>query len=226
MAQNITFGLKEISQILFKRIWYIILTTSIFICIAAIISYFVLPQTFEASTIVIIGNSPQNTEGYDYNDVLMYQQLAKTYQVIATSKTVSEKAAKKLGKGITPEVVMEKISVYAMTDTQAMEITARSISGQDAAYTANALAEAFIDEAMRIFPSGNIQILDRATIPEFPVSPRPIFNMVIAALLGFILSTGIIILRVCLDTKVRNEKEISNELGIPVVGIIPRYEEK
>ncbi len=228
MGYDTTLGLKQLFQIMLKRIWLIILTTIIFVLAAGIISHYFLSPAYKASTTIIIGNSPKQSEGYGYNydDVLMYQQLAKTYQVIATSKTVAENAAKELGKAVSPEEVSSKTEITTMTDTQAMVITVTSISGDDASKTANAIAAAFIDEAMRIFPRGNVQIMDRASSPKSPVSPRPILNMVIALLLGLLLSIGIIIIRECLDSTVKNESDVNNLIGVQVVGIIPQYREK
>lgn len=228
MEQEITLDLREIFQIIRKRLWLILLITILSVAAAGAVSYFVLTPEYEASTTIIIGNSPKQAEeyGYEYSDVLMYQQLAKTYGEIAQSRSVAEKAARKLGQDVTPEEVAGKVTVTTKTDTQIMEITAKSASPEDARETANALSEAFIDEAMRIFPTGNVQIMDRATLPEYPVSPRPMLNMAIAFFLGLMVSLGIIFLKEYLDNTIKTESDINRLLDIPVIGIIPQYKEK
>ncbi|MDF2672911.1 MAG: capsular biosynthesis protein [Clostridiales bacterium] len=228
MEQEMTLDLREIFQIIRKGLWIILLITIISVGASGVVSYYVLTPSYEASTTIIIGNSPKQAEeyGYEYSDVLMYQQLAKTYGAIAESRSVAEKAARKLGQDVRTEDVLSKVSITPRVDTQIMEITATSISGEDAKNTANALSEAFIDEAMRIFPTGNVQIMDRATYPQNPVSPRPMLNMAIAFFLGLMVSLGIIFLKEYLDNTIKTENDINKLLGITVIGIIPQYRKK
>lgn len=228
MEQEITLDLRDIFQIIRKRLWIILLITIISVTASGVVSYYVLSPIYEASTTIIIGNSPKNMKdyGYEYSDVLMYQQLVKTYREIARSRLVAAKAAIKLGQEITTVEVLSKTTIISRGDTQIMEITATNISQEDAKNTANALSEAFIDEAMRIFPTGNVQILDIAILPEFPVSPRSMLNMAIAFFLGLMISLGIIFLKEHLDNTIKTENDILKLLGLPVVGIIPQYRER
>lgn len=228
MEQEITLDLREIFQIIKKKLWIIILITILSVAASGVVSYYVLTPSYEANATIIIGNSSKASEeyGYDYSDVMMFQQLAKTYGQIAESRSVAEKAAKKLGQEVTPQEVRSKITVTTSTDTQIMKITATSITREDAQLTANALSEAFVEEAMRIFPLGNVQVMDRATFPHEPVSPRPMLNMAIAFFLGLMVSLGIIFLKEYLDNTVKSESDIHKLLDIPVIGIIPQYREK
>ena len=43
----------------------------------------------------------------------------------------------------------------------------------------SAMADAFIDEAMKIIPSGNAQIVDNAQIPKSPIKPNKTLNIII-----------------------------------------------
>lgn len=228
MEQEMTLDLREIFQIIRKRLWIILLITILSVTASGVVSYYVLTPSYEASTTIIIGNSPKQAKeyGYDYSDVLMYQQLAKTYGEIASSRSVAVNASRRLGQGVTPGEILSKITVTPRTDTQVMEITATSISNEDAMRTANALSEAFIEEAMRIFPTGNVQIMDSATLPKNPVSPRPMLNMAIAFFIGLMVSLGIIFLKEYLDNTIKTENDIHNLLDIPVIGIIPHYRER
>lgn len=228
MDQELTLDIKEIFQIIRKRLWVILLITFLFTTTSGVISCFVITPTYRATATIIIGNSTKQSGEYQYDirDVLLFKQLIKTYERIAYSRTVAEKAARNLGQGVTPEEVLSKITVITGTDTQIMEITATSTSNEDAKRTANALSDAFLDEAMRVFPTGNVQIMDRAILPRYPISPKPIRNMAIAFLLGLLLSLGIILLKEYLDNTIKTESDINYLLGIPVIGIIPKYMKK
>lgn len=71
----------------------------------------------------------------------------------------------------------------------------------------------------------NVRILDRAEAPEKPVSPRPLRNLVLAALLGLGAAVAIAVLLERLDTSLTTREQIE-ELGLPFLGIIPIVDEE
>lgn len=223
MEQEMTLDLREIFAIIRKRIWLIVIITFISTGVSGVISFFVIAPTYEATTSIIIGKAPegQNQE-VQYNDVLMYQKLSKTYGEIAKSRLVAEKAITKLGQDISPDEFSKKVTVTPQADTQIMVIKAKDKSPENAMITVNTLAQVFIDEAIRIYPTGNVQIMDYAPLPEFPVSPNKKLNVAIAFLLGIMVSLGIIFLIEYMDNTIKTEDDIEKYLGLPVIGIIPK----
>jgi capsular polysaccharide biosynthesis protein len=93
---------------------------------------------------------------------------------------------------------------------------------ENAMITVNTLAQVFIDEATRIYPTGNVQIMDYAPLPDIPVSPNKKLNVAIAFLLGIMVSLGIIFLIEYMDNTIKTEDDIEKYLGLPVIGIIPK----
>jgi capsular exopolysaccharide synthesis family protein len=72
----------------------------------------------------------------------------------------------------------------------------------------------------------NIRILDRATVDEKPVSPKPLRNLALAVLLGLAGGVGLAFLLESLDTSITTREQIEERLGLPFLGIIPRIEEE
>jgi polysaccharide biosynthesis transport protein len=82
------------------------------------------------------------------------------------------------------------------------------------------LKEAEITDAVE--PT-NLRVLDRALIPEKPVSPVPVKNLFLATVFGVLLGLGAAMALEALDTKVRTEDEAASlSGGVPVLGTIPR----
>lgn len=227
MEQEMSLDLREIFAIIRKRIWLIVIVTFITTCGSGIISFFLINPTYEAKTTIIIGKAPggQDQE-VQYNDVLMYEKLTKTYAEIAKSRLVAEKAVSKLGQDIKAEELMKKITVTPQTNTQIMEVKAKDKNPENAMKMANALSEVFIDEAMRIYPTGEVQIMDRAVLPEFPVSPNKKLNIAIGFVIGVMVSLGIIFIIEYMDNTIKTEEDIEKYLGLPVIGIIPKNNEE
>lgn len=63
-----------------------------------------------------------------------------------------------------------------------------------------------------------VQIARRAEIPATPVSPKPVRNAVLAALLGLVLGLVAAFLRDTLDRRLRGASEIEKEFELPLLG--------
>jgi tyrosine-protein kinase Etk/Wzc len=84
------------------------------------------------------------------------------------------------------------------------------------------LKEAEISQAVE---DPSAQVVDLAERPTRPVSPRPALNVALAMLLGLLLSGGIAFGRELLDTKVHTREDLQQASGgLPVLGVIPRFE--
>lgn len=226
MEQEITLDLKEIGEIIRKRAVLIISITLLMTIASGAISWFLLDPIYETKSSIIIGKpAEQQGEKIQYNDVMMYQKLVKTYGEIAKSYTVAEKTYEALDveHPITLQDLRNSITVTPQADTQIIVIKAESIYPQDVANIVNTLTDQFIKEAQRLYPSENVQVMDEAQIPENPIKPKKAVNVAIAFVLGLMISLGITFLLEYLDTTIKTEKDIENYLGLPVIGTIPRH---
>ncbi len=70
----------------------------------------------------------------------------------------------------------------------------------------------------------NVQIVDEPTFPEKPIAPRKGRTLVLAALLGLILSCGYIVTIELMNRTIRTEDDVKNYLALPVMGAIPDEE--
>jgi polysaccharide biosynthesis transport protein len=69
--------------------------------------------------------------------------------------------------------------------------------------------------------TNNVRVLERATVPSFPVQPKPLQNLLIGLLLG--LGTGIALAFIieALDNTLKNQADVEQFLGVPVLGLVP-----
>ncbi|CAM2760717.1 Wzz/FepE/Etk N-terminal domain-containing protein [Hathewaya histolytica] len=225
MEQEITIDLHKVSEILVKRKKLIAIITTISLLITGIISFFIIKPTYETKATIVIGKEEEkNDKQNSYNDIMMFQKLVKTYAQIAESRTVIEKVAQKVGNGLTYEKLKGRIKVIPQPDTQIMEIKVLSKKPEEAYSVLNSLGEIFISESKRIYPTGQIEILDKAVVPEKPIKPNKKLNMAIALLLGLFLSTGASFLLEYLDRTLKSEEDIERYLDLPVLAVIPKIE--
>lgn len=224
MNEESTLHLTELFSIIGKRAKLIIIITIACTLISGILNFFLIKPTYEAKTSIIIGKSdsnPNDKSQYSYNDVMMFQKLVKTYAEIATSRVVAENASAKL-KNISADKLQSIITVTPQNDTQIVEFKVENNNPQEAYLIMNAVTDAFIQESKRIYPSGNIQVMDKAQIPQKPIKPKKALNVAIAFFIGLIASAGIAFMLENMDSTIKTEEDIKKYLDIPVIGTIPK----
>jgi receptor protein-tyrosine kinase len=69
--------------------------------------------------------------------------------------------------------------------------------------------------------TGNAELVQTASAPSSPSSPKVFRNTALGVILGIILGVGLAVLFERLDRRLRDTKEISDAFGRPVLGAIP-----
>ena len=220
--------LKQYWEIIRKRWKLVVAIPLIAAMISAGVSLFILPRTYEAVTTLIVGQQPakmqQSNQMIDYNQLLANQQLAKTYAMIAKSRSLEENVINNLDLATTYDKLDKKIIVDSVDNTEVIEIKVDYNSPILAANIANDLASEFSQAAIKIDKVDSVSVVDKAVPPEKPISPKKTLNVLIAFVVGLMVSLGIAFLLEYLDNTFRTTSEVEKYLGLPVLGIIPKYD--
>ena len=221
-----TMDLRDILQIIYKRLWFIILVTLVCIISSGIISFFVLDNIYEASTTLMVSKTREDqSSNLQYNDILLNQKLVKTYSEIVKSNRVLEKVIEQLDLDMSTGSLRSKIQVNSVSDTEIIRITVEDMDPNFATDLANSIAVVFMGEIGSIMKMDNVQFIDPAKVPISPVKPRPLLNIAISAVMGLMISVFIIFLMEYFDNTIKTVDDIENKLGLPVLGSIPVFDE-
>ena len=226
MNEENTIDLSQFLYVLNKRKYIIIAITLAAAVIAGIFSYFVASPVYESKVTVIVGKkNDTGNSTVQYNDVMMYQNLTKTYASIATSKLVTGKAAEKLGNGMTGDKLSGSITVTPETGTQILDITAQGGTAKEALDRVTALSEAFVDNAPSVYNAGEVNIMDKGELAKTPTKPNKKLNIAIAFFLGLMVSVGISFLLEYMDSTIKTSEDVKRYLDLPVLGTIPMHDD-
>lgn len=219
-------SISEIFEALKKRWILIVSITLVATLISGVLSFFVIKPTYETSTKVFIGKEESNQEGYNTNDIQMYQKLLQTYaETIKTNEVVQAAINSTNNTDLTVPAVKGALTVTPVSDTQILQIKYQNKNPEVAKEILESITNEFVILAKELVPNGNVRVIEAVQLPENPVAPNKKMNIAIAFLLGLMVSVGLVFLIEYLDNTFKSKEELEKELDIPVVGIIPEFEE-
>ncbi|MGC8780280.1 MAG: polysaccharide biosynthesis tyrosine autokinase [Anaerolineae bacterium] len=144
--------LREYAQLVRKWLWLIALCTVVAAAAAYVVSKNSTP-IYQASTKLLVNQSSSNQANLAYQDILMSQQLARTYANLLADRPVVEATAQRLGLPTDQKTLSDlqnSISVTPIRDTQLLEVKVEGPDPQLIALIANTLPEVFIAQNQQL----------------------------------------------------------------------------
>ena len=217
-----TIDLREYFAIIKKRFWIIALITVVAMVVSGVISFFMLSPVYEAkSTLIVNTEKNEETQMITGDQFTVTQKLAVTYGEIIKSRTVLEEVIGNLKLDSTYESLVGQIKVSPVSDTQIISISVQDTNPKKARDIANQIPKVFEKEVKRITKANDIQVIDKAILPQNPIKPNKMMNVAIAAVLGTMIGLFIVFLLEYLDNKIKTPQDIEKHLGLSVIGVIP-----
>mgnify|MGYP002566520096 FL=1 len=217
-----TVDLREYFGIVKKRFWIVALITIIAVVVSGVISFFMLNPVYEAkSTLIVNTEKNEETQMITGDQFNVTQKLAVTYGEIIKSRAVLEDVIKNLKLDNEYEELANNVTVSPVKDTQIISISVQDTNKEKARDIANEIPKVFKKEAKRITKANDIQVIDKAILPQNPIKPNKMMNMAIAAVLGAMIGLFVVFLIEYLDNKLKTPQDIEKHLGLSVLGVVP-----
>ncbi|XKE93966.1 capsular biosynthesis protein [Metaplanococcus flavidus] len=223
-----TISLQDLFKTIRKRLVLIILLTLLAIIIAGVVSYFLLTPIYETSTEILVNQNPAETGQLINQNIQTDLQLINTYSGIIKSPAILDQVVEELDLDMNSDQLDNNITVSNADQSQIINIAVQDEDPARAVDIANTTVDVFETDIQELMNVDNVSVLSPAVLKENPepVSPNPLLNMAIAAVVGLMLGVGIAFLLEYLDTTINNEQDIEEFLGIPVIGVISPILEK
>lgn len=217
--------LLELVRKLNKHLFSIVCLAIIFAALSYAASVFIITPKYEAVTTMIVSNSKNEQEkqngDVDINQINANRALVSTYSEIVKSKGVADKVIADLKLDMDYQQLSQKVSIEPVKDTQIISVKVVDTVPERCMDIANATSMVFKDSVTKIMKVDNVQILDKANLPEEPSSPNVKKNTAIGLILGFVLGVGISLFREMMDTTFKTTDDIAEAFDIPVLGMVP-----
>jgi len=208
----------------FRRRWGTIVVGVLLGLVAAGVVTVLSPRQYESEATIFVAAQPRNPDaGLDANE--LSSQRMSTYVELLRSPKIAGEVAAVIGPAAPPDL-LDRITAARLPETTLLRVTARAGTPGGAAQIANLFAERFaVNLAMLEQPADPTappqvfgRIYEQAVPINRPVSPRPVLNIALGALLGLIAGVAVAVLRERLDTSVRSTQALRDAIGAPVLG--------
>lgn len=222
MAQS-EIDLRQLFLVLRRRLALLVAMPVVAGLVAGIISVFVLSPVYSAQTTLWV--IKENSSQINYNDLLLNRNLTKTYAEVAKSRAVMADVIGALSLSqFTIEQLQAKLTVTPVRDTEILSFEVEDADPARAAAIANAVADSFKQQIRSFMQVENVAVVDKAMIPTDPIKPRKLMNVAVAVVLGGMAAVGAVFLLEYLDTTLKSPDDVTECLGLPVLGLIPTIE--
>jgi capsular exopolysaccharide synthesis family protein len=209
-----------------KRWWMLLTAVGLSLGIAILVT--LQTVALYATSVTFFITTPNTGVSDAYQGGLFSQQRVRSYQDLLTSDQLALLVAQDRSLGLTPAEVRERITAEALPETVLLRATVTDASKTRSQRVANALAVRFKGrvESLETPPgqrvsSVKVEVVAGPETSDDPVSPRPLRNLGLAAVLGLLAGLGAAVLRDLLDTTVKTPEALQQLTGAPVIGSLP-----
>lgn len=222
-----TISIEDMMKILRKRWKSIVVLSLLVVTIGAYVTYFLLTPVYQASTLILV-NQKGVDEIIDTAQLRSNVEFINTYSVIIKSPVILEKVKDELQLDDSVKQLNRKINIESEFDSFVFSVTIEDSNPELAVRLANTISETFQREIKEIMNVDNVNILARAELEDepAPIKPLPLFNMVIASVVGLLVGMVFALIREYLDNTLKDSTDVEEFLGLPVLGSIEKLHPK
>ena len=217
-------NLREFWQFYKKFILGVVAVCLFFVVVTLVYNIFIKTPVYSTSTTIVLvkdeSSATSSNETINQNDITLNQKLVSTYRQIIKSRLVLEQVISKLDLKYTYKALSDEITVNAVDDTEILKIIVTDEDAALAVKIANEVANVFEKEVKQIYNISNVSIIDVAILPTEPSNDHLFRDLVLALMVGFVLSSGVIFVIFYFDDTLRDVDTIESEIGLPVIAKI------
>lgn len=226
LYENKDYNLKEIFNVLYKRIW-VIICSAIILAVAAffITDIMFLPQYDSSTRMYVVVRKDESTT-ITASELQLGSQVIKDYIILTSSKSVVEKVIQNLSLQTTYSNLVKSIKVTNPTDTRIIDIKVSYKDPLIAQKIADNLRDTASDFAKNIMNIDRISVVEKASLSSLPSSPNKTLNTQIGGLLGLLISISVILFLYFVDDRIKTSDDIEKYLGLSVLSVVPLRKSK
>lgn len=209
-----------------KRLWLIILLGVLFCTGAYFYSLYMVTPVYSTHAKLMLGKPDDYgaTEAITSSEIAMNQKLITTYAALAETDKILTKVQEALPFNASLGYLRGTIDISLYNNTEIIKVNVRGTSPDAITEVANTFSIVFAEQVAEIMRIDNVQVLDLAKVPYFPISPNKTMNVIVAGGISVVISLILIFLLEMIDKTMKIPDDIHKHLGLAVLGTIPKHD--
>ena len=218
------FNLTDLLKLYLRHWWRIVVVMLVCGILSGVYTIFFINPTYVSEGTLYAENTSEPVSGttnVNLNEVMVRQELVRTYAEVLSSNVFLKKVAEETNLGYTYRDILDMITMKAKNETEILVISVESEDPIHAYTIAKAIINLASDQIQTIVKGGNAKVLDEPEMPEGPSTPSLVKNVAVGLLGGLVLCMAVIYILEILDNKVKDSEMLSKTFKYPVLGEVP-----
>lgn len=217
-------SLLDLYHIIKKHMITIIAMTIAGLLVAFFITTIFITPTYSSNTQLLVNHESSDSAVIQQSEINANIQLINTYEDIIRNPIILEEVRENLTLSNTMEELRDMINVQTDQNSQVFSIRTEHENPYLAAELANETAQVFSENIDDIMNVDNVSIISEAIPEDSPSSPNVLLNTLIGGIIGLLIGLTIAIIKALLDTTVKEEDFVTQEIGWASLGRVSLIE--
>lgn len=215
-TQEQTIDLRDIINIIRKRLGLILFSTFVVLVLGSIYTFLIATPVYTATTQLVVKLPNSDNSSAYAGQVAGNIQMANTINQVIVSQVILDKVQSNLN--LPSNAFQKQVTATNLTNSQVITLTVKYSNPYVAQKIADETANIFSMEAANLLNVTNVNILSKAKAQTTPISPKPKLYLAISVIAGLVLGLAIALLKELFDNKINKEEDIET-LGLTVLGV-------
>lgn len=188
-----------------------------------VISAFFITPKYTSFVDLYVTNNTSTDSALNINDITASQKLVSTYIVMLQTNSITDEVMKIMNVDMTKDEFLDMIEFTSVNNTEVLRISVETEDPQLSVNICKAYVKVAPDILGDIVGAGTVKIISWPKYAESPSFPNiPLFT-IFGATLALLASVAINIIIMLTNTKISDEKNLSEKYSFPVLGAIPDF---
>ena len=185
---------------------------------------FLVKPSYQADASIYITNTES---ALSFSDLQLSSALTDDYANIIKSRTVLNRVIEELDLNLDYRALNSLVSVTNPDNSHIITITVSCGDMELCRDIANSLMNIGLERIYQVIGSSEPTIIDFSEAESVEeITPSLTKYLAMGLILGMVLACGLVCMIYLTDTTIKTEDDLKKYLGIPVLSIVPYYEEK
>ena len=217
-------NLKELFDYFVSKWFMVALAAVVSVVFGAVYTIFFKTPLYNSYTTMVLTTNNENTninQSITQSDITLNKNLISNYRVIMKSHSILNQVINNLNLNMTTDELKKMVNITTEDDTEIIRISVNGTDKEIAKDVANEIARVFSNDVARYYSIKNVAIVDYAEVSNNPYNISLLKTVVLAMLIGVVLSCAVIFVMFYFDTTIKSTDEIETKIGLPTLGVVP-----